>query len=195
MADAADDVKLSKTLSYWLRHRPEAGSLALDEQGWTDVDAVLAALERAGISRARERLRSVIATNDKRRFELSADERRIRARQGHSVPVHLDWPVRTPPELLYHGTVERALPSILDQGLRPMRRHHVHLSPDIASARRVGARRGAPVILAIRASKLQADGALFYLTANNVWLTEAVPPDFLEVIEGWRQVGLAALKE
>jgi putative RNA 2'-phosphotransferase len=183
MADMADDVRLSKTLSYWLRHRPAAGSLVLDEQGWTDIDAVLAALSRTGIEEAREKLQSVVTTNDKQRFELSLDKSRIRARQGHSVPVRLDWPVRTPPELLYHGTVERALPAILEQGLRPMRRHHVHLSPDFESARRVAARRGAPVILAIRASDLHARGTLFYLTANGVWLAEAVPPALLTIVE------------
>ena len=189
MAHGIDQVRLSKTLSYWLRHRPAAGSLVLDEQGWTDVDAVLAALERTGVAEAREKLGAVVETNDKQRFELSADGSRIRARQGHSVPVRLDWPVHTPPERLYHGTVERALPAILDQGLRPMRRHHVHLSPDIATARRVGARRGAPVILAIRASDLHANGTLFHLTTNNVWLTAAVPPAYLDVVEGADQAG------
>lgn len=183
MADTADDARLSKTLSYWLRHRPAAGSLALDEQGWTDIDAVLAALSWAGVEEAREKLQSVVTTNDKQRFELSSDKSRIRARQGHSVPVRLDWPVRTPPELLYHGTVERALPAILEQGLRPMRRHHVHLSPDVESARRVAVRRGAPVILAIRALDLHARGTPFYLTANGVWLAEAVHPSLLTVVE------------
>jgi putative RNA 2'-phosphotransferase len=194
MADAVDDVRLSKTLSYWLRHRPAAGSLVLDEQGWADLDAVLAALERTGAGEVREKLGSVVATNDKQRFELSADGSRIRARQGHSVPVRLDWPVRTPPELLYHGTVQRALPTILEEGLRPMRRHHVHLSPDIATARRVGARRGAPVILEIRASELHDTGTLFYLTANNVWLTKAVPPAYLDVIERADQADAAGVR-
>jgi putative RNA 2'-phosphotransferase len=193
MRSTAEGVSLSKTLSYWLRHRPAAGSLTLDGQGWAEVDAVLAALERSGIGEAGAKLRTVVATNDKQRFELSAEGSRIRARQGHSVPVRLDWPVRTPPELLYHGSVERALPAILEEGLRPMRRHHVHLSPDIATARRVGARRGAPVILAIRASDLHDSGTLFYLTGNNVWLTEAVPPVYLQVVERPDQAGATGL--
>lgn len=183
MTYAAYDVGLSKTLSYWLRHRPAAGSLALDEQGWTDVDAVLAALERTGVQEAHEQLQSVVTTNDKPRFELSSDGRRIRARQAHSVRARLDWPVRAPPELRYQGTVARALPGILERGLLPMRRHHVHLSPDILSARRVGARRGAPVILAIRASDLHARGRQYHSTANGVWLINAVPPTSNAVIE------------
>jgi putative RNA 2'-phosphotransferase len=194
MARPDDDLRLSKTLSYWLRHRPAAGSLVLNGQGWADVDAVLAALERSGVKEARQKLGSVVASNDKQRFELSADESRIRARQGHSVPVRLDWPVRTPPELLYHGTVERALPHILEQGLRPMRRHHVHLSSDVATARRVGGRRGVPVILSIRASDLHDAGTLFHLTGNDVWLTDSVPPAYLEVVERPDRVGATGIK-
>jgi putative RNA 2'-phosphotransferase len=174
-----DDTRLSKMLSRWLRHAPEAGGLTLDAQGWTEVDAVLAAFARAGAGCDRQRLRHIVATSDKQRFELSADAALIRARQGHSVEVQLDWPRVDPPALLYHGTVERFLPAIRAEGLRPMRRHHVHLSPDIATATRVGARRGVPVILAVRAADLAATGQAFFLTSNGVWLTELVPPVFL----------------
>lgn len=182
MASADESLRLSKTLSYWLRHQPGAGSLVLDQQGWAGVDAVLAALDRIGVDRAAEQLRAVVAANDKQRFELSRDGRRIRARQGHSVPVQLDWPVRVPPDLLYHGTAARALPAILDQGLHSMRRHHVHLSRDVESASRVGARHGTPVVLAVRAAQLHACGRRFYLTANGIWLTDTVPPGYLELV-------------
>ncbi|MFS2110648.1 RNA 2'-phosphotransferase [Sphingomonas sp. Sphisp140] len=175
-----DDVRLSKTLSLWLRHQPEAGGLTLDPQGWTEVDAVLAALARSGTGRGWDDLLRVVEESDKQRFELSADTARIRARQGHSVEVALDWPRADPPELLWHGTVARFLPAILAEGLKPMRRHHVHLSGDLDTAMRVGRRRGAPVILAVRAAALAATGRDFLLTSNGVWLTEAVPPAFLE---------------
>jgi putative RNA 2'-phosphotransferase len=153
----------------------------LDEAGWTGVDAVLAALARAGIFGARDRLEQVIATNDKQRFELSPDGRRIRARQGHSVAVELDWPPREPPERLYHGTSERFLPSILAEGLKPMKRHHVHLSPDAETARKVGARRGQPMILRVASGRMAAVGQAFFLTGNGVWLTEGVAPEFIEI--------------
>jgi putative RNA 2'-phosphotransferase len=178
-----EDTRLSKTLSYWLRHRPEAGALVLDAQGWADMGAVLAALARSGTPTSVDRLRTMIDRNAKQRFELSPDAKRVRARQGHSVAVALDWPSAVPPDLLYHGTVRRNLDAILTQGLRRMQRHHVHLSPDAETARRVGARRGSPVILGVRARELNASGTPFFLTANQVWLVEAVPPDFIEVLE------------
>jgi putative RNA 2'-phosphotransferase len=175
----ADDKTISKTLSFRLRHKPEAASLTLDGAGWTDVDAVLAALAAQRIDCDWERLLSVVETNDKKRYELSADGARIRARQGHSIEVELDWPQREPPEFLYHGTVERFLDPIRAEGLRPMRRHHVHLSSDIATATIVGNRRGKAVILTVRAGDLARSGQAFFLTGNGVWLTDHVSPEFL----------------
>jgi putative RNA 2'-phosphotransferase len=172
--------KLSRTLSYWLRHAPEAGGLALDASGWATTDAIRAALTREGLDPAL--LERTVAESDKQRFELSADFSRIRARQGHSVEVDLDWPEAAPPDFLYHGTVERFLPAILAEGLKPMARHHVHLSPDIETASRVGARRGAPVILRVAAGDMARGGAVFRLSSNGVWLVDGVPPAFLEPV-------------
>lgn len=179
----SDDVRLSKMLSLWLRHQPEEAGLTLDPQGWTDVDDVLAALARADFTCDWLSLLRVVDESDKQRFELSSDAARIRARQGHSVAVDLGWPQVLPPELLYHGTVERFLPAILAEGLSPMRRHHVHLSPDQDTATRVAKRRGVPVILAVRAHALAKTGQPFFLTSNAVWLTSAVPRGFLEYTE------------
>ena len=138
----ADDRRVSKTLSFWLRHKPGEAGLELDSGGWTAVGPVLDALSKTGLSNSLEELERVVRESDKQRFELSADGALIRARQGHSVAVDLDWPSAEPPEFLFHGTVERFLPEILAGGLRPMKRHHVHLSPDVATARAVGARCG-----------------------------------------------------
>ena len=179
----ADDTGLSKTLAYWLRHRPDVAGLDLDAQGWADVSAIWAALDRSGRRCDPGRLLHMVDANDKQRFELSPDDLRIRARQGHSVKVSLEWPRRTPPDLLYHGTVERFLGAIREQGLRPMQRHHVHLSPDVKTVRRVGSRRGAVVILSIPAAELDARGQPFFLTSNGVWLTDAVAPEYLKVVE------------
>ena len=174
------DIRKSKMLSLWLRHDPGAGGLVLDAQGWTEVDAVLAGFARADVACSWDELLRLVEESDKQRFELSGDAARIWARQGHSVAVALDWPRTAPPALLWHGTVAPFLPAILAEGLKPMRRHHVHLSGDRDTATRVGQRRGAPVLLAVRAAALAETGRDFFLTSNGVWLTEAVPPAFLE---------------
>lgn len=174
-----NDKMISKTLSYWLRHRPDAGGLALDEAGWTPTGSVLAALGRAGLPDDAETLRRVVDESDKNRFELSPDATSVRARQGHSVTVDLDWPIIAPPEYLYHGTVERFLDAILAEGLKPMKRHHVHLSPDIATATIVGSRRGEAVILRVAAGEMAAGGHVFRLSGNGVWLADHVPTQFI----------------
>jgi putative RNA 2'-phosphotransferase len=176
----ASDVRRSKMLSRWLRHRPAEAGLALDPQGWADVEAVLAAMKRAGAGVDRDGLAALVATNDKQRFELSEDGTQIRARQGHSQAVDLKWPECTPPMHLYHGTVERFLPTIFAAGLQPMGRHHVHLSPEPETARRVGQRRGPPVVLIVQAEAMARAGGVFMRTSNDVWLTKEVPPQYLE---------------
>jgi putative RNA 2'-phosphotransferase len=169
-------VRLSKRLSLVLRHRPEAAGLTLDPNGWVAVPALLTAL---GITRAE--LDAVVAGNDKQRFAIEGD--RIRASQGHSrrVTVDLDLPPAEPPGTLYHGTSATNLPSILRDGLRPGSRHHVHLSPDTATALIVGRRRSADVVvLRVAAAEMAAAGHVFHRSANGVWLTATVPPSHLE---------------
>lgn len=175
------DVNKSKFLSYVLRHRPDSIGITLDENGWVDVDLLLAAAERHGKSLSRTSLEQIVATNDKKRFAFSNDGRRIRANQGHSVSVDLDLEPTVPPEFLYHGTVERFLDSIRAEGLVRGNRHHVHLSPDEATARKVGSRRGKPVILVVEAARMHAAGHEFFRSANNVWLTDTVPVKFLRL--------------
>jgi putative RNA 2'-phosphotransferase len=177
----ADDVRISKLLSYWLRHKPEAVGLTLDEAGWAPTDAVLGALAGSGVDCDSSRLGEVVRRSDKQRFEFSADGAGIRARQGHSVEVELGWPPAEPPETLYHGTVDRFLPDIRREGLRAMKRHHVHLSPDVETAARVGSRRGSAVVLRIDSAAMARQGRIFHLTANGVWLTEHVPAEFIAV--------------
>ncbi|MEU3773096.1 RNA 2'-phosphotransferase [Streptomyces sp. NPDC032472] len=175
--DERRTVKVSKYVSKHLRHQPERIGLSLDPQGWVEIDDLLraAADHRFPISRAE--LDHVVASNDKQRFAVEGT--RIRANQGHTVPVDLDLPEAEPPAYLYHGTVARALDAIRAEGLRPMARHHVHLSPDRETATRVGARRGRPVVLVVDAAAMRAAGHVFRLSANGVWLVDAVPPQFL----------------
>ena len=131
---------------------------------------------------SRAELKEIVTTSPKQRFALSADEQRIRANQGHSIIVDLGYEPVEPPDVLFHGTVARLLPSIRDKGLQRMERHHVHLSPDEATARAVGGRRGKPVILRIDTRAMRDAGHVFFVTPNGVWLTDTVPSSF---ISGW----------
>jgi putative RNA 2'-phosphotransferase len=177
-----DVVRVSKRLSFVLRHQPSSIGLTLDEAGWVDVDRLLAALAAHGLPLTREDLDHVVAGNDKQRFAFDAPGTRIRASQGHSVAVDLGYAPATPPDELVHGTVARFLPAILADGLRPGRRHAVHLSADVVTARLVGGRRGRPVVLRVDAARLAATGARFARSANGVWLVDVVPPGYLSVV-------------
>jgi putative RNA 2'-phosphotransferase len=175
----ADLVRTSKFLSLVLRHQPEAIGLTLDDNGWADVDELIRLANESGHVLTRTLLERVVAENDKKRFAFSDDGRRIRASQGHSVAVDLALPPVEPPEVLYHGTATRFLDSIRAGGLHAGSRRHVHLSPDAATATKVGQRHGKPVVLVVRARAMAAAGHQFFLSANGVWLTERVPAEFL----------------
>ncbi|MEU8247176.1 RNA 2'-phosphotransferase [Nonomuraea sp. NPDC048916] len=174
-------VRVSKYLAKHLRHQPERIGITLDAHGWVEVDVLLEAAAAHGFPISRAELERAVADNDKRRYVMEGG--RIRASQGHSVRVDLDLPVTEPPPVLFHGTVARNVDSIMAEGLRPMKRHHVHLSPDPETATRVGARRGAPVVLVVDAAAMHASGHLFRCSANGVWLVDHVPPAFLRVAE------------
>lgn len=178
------DTKISKRLALWLRHQPEDAGLVLTRNGWANVSVVLNALEKKGLACDLTQLRRVVETNDKKRFEFSDDGMMIRARQGHSVTIDLALEPLTPPDILFHGTATRFLPTILKDGLKPMNRHHVHLSTDRDTALKVGTRHGKPAILKVDAGPMHANGHVFFRTDNGVWLTETVPPTFLELMEG-----------
>ncbi|PCE33418.1 RNA 2'-phosphotransferase [Burkholderia ubonensis] len=173
-----------KYLSYILRHAPQAIGLQLDPEGWADLNALIAGASRDGRALDPATIHAVVASNDKKRFALSDDGRRIRAVQGHSTPaVQRQYPERRPPDLLYHGTATRFLESIREQGLKAGARHHVHLSQDVTTAIAVGKRYGKPVVLAIDAQRMHARGFRFFVAENGVWLTDAVPAEFLSPLD------------
>ena len=172
-------VTVSKFLAKHLRHTPEAIGLTLDSNGWADIGELLDASARAGFPFTATELDAAVHASDKRRYAFDADRRRIRALQGHSADVDLGLPPVEPPELLFHGTHGCALEAIRAEGLRPMGRHHVHLSGDRETARAVGARRGRPVILEIDAAAMARAGHVFFRAENGVWLTDAVPPAYV----------------
>jgi putative RNA 2'-phosphotransferase len=171
--------QISKFLSYVLRHDPQSIGIALSPAGWIGVEELLAAARKHGRRITRAELDEVVRTSDKQRFALSDDGLQIRANQGHSVVVELGYEPSPPPAILYHGTTEKFLESIRRHGLQKRSRHHVHLSPTVETARAVGGRRGKAVILAIRAREMHEAGHAFFVTPNQVWLADEVPPEFI----------------
>jgi len=174
--------RISKFLSLILRHKPETINLVLDENGWANVADLLEKSAKVGSGFSLEELIEVVVTNNKKRFSFDETKRKIRASQGHSIAVDVGFEERIPPPVLYHGTAERNLDSILEKGLEKRARHHVHLSSDTETAQAVGTRYGKPVILQIDAAQMSAQGIKFYVSANEVWLVDAVAPEFLKVL-------------
>lgn len=169
----------SKLLSLVLRHSPEKIGIALDAAGWTPIDVLLAKLKKAGHRLDHADLMSVVEMNDKKRFTISQDGRRIRAAQGHSVPVDLGLEPVTPPDILFHGTARANLDSIFATGLNSGTRQQVHLSTSNETAFKVGSRHGSAVVLSVNAQQMVADGFAFYMADNGVWLTDAVPASYI----------------
>ena len=172
--------KISKSLCYWLRHRPENIGIELDKNGWTSIDTLIENAKKE-VEFTREELNEVVANCDKQRFSISDDGLRIKANQGHSTDVKLTFKEIAAPPVLYHGTVQQFIDSIMKSGLKPMKRHHVHLSKDVETATNVGSRRGKPVILKINAMKMQDDGFKFYISDNGVYLTDIVPKKYISL--------------
>lgn len=176
-----NDRRLSKFLSLLLRHKPEIIGIELDENGWTDVETLIRKLNDHGEVIELEQLRQIVKTNPKQRFSFDADEKRIRANQGHSVSIDLQYTSVKPPNILYHGTAKKNVESILVSGLTKQERHHVHLSTDLQTALSVGQRYGQPHVFEINAEKMFSQGFEFFCSSNGVWLTEKVPPEFLKI--------------
>lgn len=175
-------VTVSKFLSKYLRHEPDSLGLVLEPGGWVAVKDLLAGAAMIGFSIAVDELNEVVAENDKQRFAFDETGLKIRANQGHSTDVDLQLDEATPPERLYHGTVAKCVAAIRAEGLKKMNRHDVHLSKDVETATKVGARRGKPVILVIESGRMAADGYKFRRSANGVWLTDHVPPHYVRLL-------------
>ena len=171
--------QISRFLSYVLRHKPQALDLDMSDDGWVSVAQLIDNSNRHGKSLTVDVLEAIVSLDEKRRYSFSADKTKIRANQGHSVVIDLGLQPITPPEFLYHGTALRNCDSIREKGLLKQQRHHVHLSQDRQTAKRVGARYGKPVVLIVLAAEMANSGFVFYKSDNDVWLTDAVPPQFI----------------
>ncbi|MBE2317466.1 RNA 2'-phosphotransferase [Solirubrobacter sp. CPCC 204708] len=172
--------KVSKYLSKHLRHDPAGLGLTLGPGGWVAVDDLLQACAKRNFALTAEELREVVGRSDKQRFAFDESGAMIRANQGHSVEVDLQLTPTAPPEELFHGTGAGSVDSILATGLERRSRHHVHLSPDEETARRVGMRHGQPVVLTVAAGAMARAGHEFFVSANGVWLVDSVPPEYVQ---------------
>jgi putative RNA 2'-phosphotransferase len=172
----------SRRMTYWLRHKPQDGGLTLTKEGWVAIAAILDALEEKGLSTTRAEFNLIVAVDPKGRFEVEGE--RVRARYGHSLELEEKPHPGKPPSRLYHGTARRFLPRILEMGLKPMKRQYVHLSLDPKDARVVGQRRdSSPAILIVLAHEAHAAGIQFYPRGKGIWLSDPVPPEYLQVLE------------
>lgn len=172
--------QISKFLSYVLRHQPDAIGLTLDHEGWADISALIAAAVNVGKQLDYYLIQAVVTTSNKKRFAISEDGLRIRAVQGHSADsVDINYAEKVPPKFLYHGTATRFLESIRKKGLLPGSRQYVHLSEDVDIATTVGQRYGKPLVLTVAATAMYREGFKFFQAENGVWLTNAVPAEFI----------------
>lgn len=194
-------VQMSKYMSFVLRHNPEAAGLKLDTEGWVDIDLLIkqanktsGAIRKLGFNR--EAIEKVVNENNKKRFTISDDGKRIRAAQGHSSKsVDMTFEQKDPPDILYHGTSKKGEYFIQDEGLKPMTRQYVHLSADLTTAVEVGKRHGKPVVYTVRAKVMSQEGKKFFLSENGVWLTKDVPVAYLSKLIGDPEAIAARLRE
>lgn len=170
--------QISKYLSLVLRHKPEMIGLNIDNNGWVNVDELI---NKSTLEFNLDELKEIVETNDKQRFLFSDDFSKIKATQGHSIKIELELTPIEPPEILYHGTVEKFIDSINKDGLLKMNRNHVHLSDNKYTAINVAKRRGQPIILIIKSKEMFNDGYKFFCSENNVWLTDNVPSKYITI--------------
>lgn len=174
------DSKISKYISLILRHRPEEIGLKLDEHGYLNVSGLINGINKSYEGFNMDDLERIVREDSKQRYSFNEEKSKIRANQGHSIPVNLELQAIKPPNKLYHGTGRKFLDSILKNGLIKKERQYVHLSRDLETASIVGKRHGDLVVLEIDAESMFNKGIKFYLSNNNVWLCDYVPVEYVK---------------
>ena len=171
--------KESKFLALILRHKPEAAGISLDNHGWADVNKLITGMQNKYPEFKYSTLLKIVLTDDKQIYSFNEDRTKIRANQGHSIKVDVELKETVPPNILYHGTATKSLDKIMSEGIKSMQRLYVHLSADTQKAIETGKRHGKPVVLSVNAKEMHNAGHKFYLSENNVWLTDFVPKEFI----------------
>jgi putative RNA 2'-phosphotransferase len=182
MISEKESIRISKFLSLVLRHQPKKIGIELDENGWASVAELIQKSKKSGVKLDFETLQYIVNTNSKKRFAFNDAFNKIRASQGHSVAIELGYQPQKPPAILYHGTGNKSVISILQSGLEKRNRNHVHLSTEKETAVQVGSRHGKPVVFEVLAEQMHQHQFKFYLSDNGVWLTDFVPPSYLKLL-------------
>ena len=183
MVESKNYQKISRYISYLLRHCPDEGNLEMDEHGWVDVDRLINHLRKTYRDFCKKYLDEIVRSDNKQRYSFNSDYTKIRANQGHSIEVDLQLINQKPPKYLYHGTGIKYVDSIEKNGICKQSRQYVHLSNNTKTAQDVGKRHGAPILITILAEKMFEDGYEFYLSDNKVWLTDYVPTKYIHNID------------
>ncbi|WP_284086342.1 RNA 2'-phosphotransferase [Acinetobacter pittii] len=172
---------ISQYLSFILRHKPEEIGLTLDLEGWANIEELISKSQPVkNVALDEEIIKTIVSNSDKKRFQISDDGKLIRAVQGHSTTsVDITLNKLKPPTYLYHGTTQRFIDSIKEQGLISKDRQYVHLTENRDTALTVGARYGKPEILVIDTLKMHDSGFEFFQAENGVWLSKHVPIEFI----------------
>ena len=171
--------RISRFLTYLLRHQPKEYPLSFDRQGFVPWGDVVDMVQERFADVSEDELRAVVEHSDKQRFELK--EGKVRATYGHSFPVEVGVEALEPPPQLYFGTARDLAQSILRGGLRPRDRRYVHLSASMDEARAVGKRRDpSPAIIVVDAAAAHTEGVRFY-QSGPLFLAESVPAKYLSL--------------
>lgn len=175
--------RLSVFISLILRHKPSEIGITLDKHGWANVKELIEGINNSGRKIDMEALEEIVRTDNKGRYSFNENKTLIRANQGHSIPVDIEFKEVVPPDVLYHGTATKSLDSIKQQGVKSMSRLYVHLSKDLETAIKVGERHGKCVVLVIDTKKMYDNGIKFYLSENGVWLTKHIDWQYVKEIK------------
>jgi putative RNA 2'-phosphotransferase len=185
--------RLGGALCSVLRHNPDKINVKMNKQAWVNVNELIEKFnknnERKPYYLSLPVLLELVRTDNKQRYGLKGegDDLMIRCRQGHSIPwLEMDYREMIPPDVLYHGTIDTVYDSIMEKGILPMKRQKVHMSKDIKTAKTVGGRRkseGKTIIFKIDTAQMALDGIIFYLSDNDVWLTDYVDPKYVSLLK------------
>ncbi len=181
MINEKQNKKISKLISYWLRHKPEDANIKLDKFGWARIEDVLTALKSNNFNFSSNQLIELNNSFDKVRWKIDLTKHKIKATHGHSISIEQELKPEFPNEILYHGTASKNLSGIIKTGLKSGQRQYVHLSETMEMAIEVGRRHGKPFIIEVDTKKLLHEGWKFYQTEQDVWLTSDIHLKYLEL--------------